>query len=87
MKRVLRQEAQGVYYYKNGMKKLGLPPGLTGDISPGLTGNISAGLTGNISGLWGNISPGLTGNIDDCELTLVERAVGVDISMLVSPAK
>ena len=86
MKRVLRQEAQGVYYYKNGMKKLGLPPGLTGDISPGLTGNISPGLTGNISGLWGDISL-LTGSIDDCELTLVERAVGVDISMLVSPAK
>ena len=40
-------------------------------------------LTGDISGLTGDIS-GLTGDIDDCELTISDRAAGVNVADLIA---
>ena len=61
MKKVLTRVENTVYYYKDGKRIGGTPPGLWGDVS-GLRGNVS-GLWGDVTGLWGNVS-GLWGNLD-----------------------
>ena len=83
MKKILTKNTRlNVFYVVDGEKVYSLPPNLTGDIS-GLTGDISA-LTGYISsGLTGDIS-GLTGDIDDCELTISDRAAGVNVADLIA---
>ena len=46
MKKVLTRVENTVYYYKDGKRIGGTPPGLWGDVT---------GLWGNVSGLWGNL--------------------------------
>lgn len=46
MKKVLTRVENTVYYYKDGKRIGGTPPGLRGDVT---------GLWGNVSGLWGNL--------------------------------
>jgi hypothetical protein len=85
MKKVLRKNAKKeLYYFVDGERIIGIPPGLRGDISD-LRGDIS-GLRGNISGLRGDIS-GLTGDLDEAEITDEERRAGVDIASLIEDAK
>ncbi len=57
--------------------------GLTGDCSK-LSGDVT-GMMGNVTGLFGDCT-GLAGNLDKCGLSEQDRAKGVDIRLLVSPA-
>jgi len=70
----------------DGTKVMGPSSGLCGNVSglwgdvTSLCGNVS-GLRGDVTGLWGNVS-GLCGDVDDCEITVEERAAGIDVKFL-----
>ena len=89
MKRMLQKQKAGLYYYEQGIRRIGVHSKITGDISglrgdiTGLTGDISAGLRGDISGLRGDITLNIEGNIDLCEITEKERQQGVNIEDLI----
>ena len=87
MKAALSLLKSELYYFVEGRKINGFPPGLYGGVSglyggvSGLRGDVS-GLYGDVSGLRGNVS-GLYGDVSDCEITVAERLVGIDIKCLV----
>ena len=68
MKKALERIKNELYYYKNNEKIIGIPSGLTGNVSGLLRGDVSglrgdvSGLRGDVSGLRGNVS-GLRGNV------------------------
>ena len=77
MKKALKRiEPKGIWYFVEGEKIAGVPPGLWGDVG-GLWGNVT-GLRGDVTGLWGDV--------DECEITDAERAKGVYVSTLIGVA-
>ena len=74
MKKALERIKNELYYYKNNEKIIGIPSGLTG--------NVSGLLRGNVSGLIGDVS-GLRGDVNNCRITKREREKGVNIADLV----
>jgi hypothetical protein len=94
MKRVLRREKGGTYYFVDGVRISGVHELLRGDVSglrgdvSGLRGNVSwlrgdvSGLRGNVSGLRGNVS-WLRGDVDDAEISDEDHELGVEVSALV----
>jgi len=79
MKKVLTKIENNIYYFKDGVKILGIHSNISGDIS-GIRGDISE-IRGDISGIRGDIS-GIRGNLDDAGITDEERTKGVYISDL-----
>jgi len=73
MKRELKRETINCFYFVDGVKNIGAPVGLRGDVS---------GLRGDVSGLRGDAS-GLSGDLDSCELTEEDRALGILITDLI----
>ena len=65
-----------LYHYKDGIKIIGPNLSMSGSYS-GLWGNCS-GLRGDCSWLWGDCSR-LRLDLDDCEISNVNREVGIDI--------
>ena len=81
MKKALERIKNELYYYKNNEKIIGIPSGLTGNVSGLLRGDVS-GLRGDVSGLIGDVS-GLRGDVNNCRITKREREKGVNIADLV----
>ena len=87
MQRKLRKTLTETYFYKNGMKIIGIHDFLRGDVN-GLSGDVSglrgdvSGLSGNVSGIRGDVS-GIRGNIDLCKINLEERGSGIKIEDLI----
>ena len=93
MKRALTRTTDAIYYYVGDPRVAGAHDKISGDVTwlsgnvSGLSGNVSgivgdvSGLRGDVSGLRGDVS-GLSGYIDDCGLTDVDRAAGVNIDDL-----
>ena len=84
-----------LYHYVNGIKVDGGHSILTGDCS-WLTGDCSrltgdctglngdcTGLTGDCSSLFGDCT-GLIGDLDNCDISIVDRKVGINITDLIS---
>ena len=90
MLRKLSKSNATTWYYKDGAKVLGHPPGVRGDLNgvsgnlTGVSGNLS-GVSGNLTGVGGNLT-GVSGDLDDCKITQSDRDRGIDISELLAYA-
>jgi len=95
MLRKLSKSNATTWYYKDGARVLGHPPGVFGNLT-GVRGNLT-GVRGELSGVWGDLSgvsgeltgvsgelTGVRGYLDDCEITQSDRDRGIDISELIA---
>ena len=81
MKAVLIRAELSIYWIDvDGEKHDGAPSGIRGDLSD-ITGDLSD-ITGNLSGIRGNLT-GIRGDLDKADITMEERAAGIDISALI----
>ena len=79
MKKLLAKTLIQSYYFKEGVKVLGVHEKISGNVS-GIRGNVSS-ISGDVSGIYGNVSE-IRGNLDECEITPEEREAGVNIADL-----
>ena len=93
MKKVLKRIKKHLFYFENGVKKIGANKNMSGDCS-GLWGDCSGlwgdctglrgyctGLWGDCTGLWGDCS-GLSGDLEEAEMLGKDRKNGIDINDL-----
>lgn len=97
MKKELAKITREMYYYDGGIKIMGVPEGITGDLT-GIRGDLTCirgnftDITGDISGIRGDLTrirgdlTGITGDLDDCEITEDDRVKGINIMDLVRDA-
>ena len=76
MLRKLSKSNATTWYYKDGARVPGHPPGVRGDLT---------GVSGDLSDVWGDLT-GVSGDLDDCAITQSDRYRGIDISELLADA-
>ena len=87
IKKLVKKDRE-LYYYKDGVKILGVHKDIYGDISgiygdiSNITGNIT-GISGDISGIYGDIS-NIAGDIDKCNISAEDREKGIHINNLIN---
>ena len=86
MLRKLSKSNATTWYYKDGARVLGHPPGVFGNLT-GVRGELSgvwgdlSGVSGELTGVSGELT-GVRGYLDDCKITQSDRDRGIDISEL-----
>jgi len=96
MKRLLTRNPNKTYFFRDGVKVLGVPEGISGDLTfiygnlTGIYGYISENLYGDLTGIRGNLTgirgdlTLISGDLDACSITTEERDRGINISELIS---
>ena len=95
MKKLLTRISSDTYFFRDGVKVLGVPEGISGNLTnirgdlSGISGDLTSisgdlsGIRGNLSGIRGNLT-GIYGDLDTCSITTEERDRGIQISELIS---
>jgi len=80
MEKKLKRVNQKVYYIKAGIKIIGVPDCISGDLSD-IRGDLT-GISGDLTDISGDLS-GIRGNLTDCNISDKERVKGIRIEDLI----